>query len=100
MKREESFLTNLTKLYVLILLYERPMHGYELIIQFEHRLNKRLSPGQIYPLLNNMKNKGLVSVEVEYQGNRKRKVYSLTAKGERLSLNLLSTLKSILSIVK
>ena len=74
MKKEEFPLTNPTKLYTLLMLYESDMHGYEIISEFMRRLKKKLSPGQIYPLLKVMLNKGLVDFYEEYQGKRKKKV--------------------------
>lgn len=97
MKKKESALTNLTKLYTLTFLKKRNAHGYELITSFTSKTGKKLSPGQIYPLLNEMKNDGLLQVSVEFQGNRKRKIYSLTEKGKKLCNNLLDTVKDLLS---
>jgi DNA-binding PadR family transcriptional regulator len=47
---------------VLRLLAERPMHGYELITEFEERSGGRWrpSPGSVYPLLAQLQDEGLV----------------------------------------
>ncbi len=95
MKKEESPLTNLTKLFVLSLL-SKPIHGYGLMKVFEARTGKRLSPGQLYPLLKRMERNGLVKHEDEYQGNRKRKVYTLTDKGSKKRKELKERLESII----
>lgn len=64
---------------LLVVLAERPMHGYELITELEARSSGRWrpSPGSIYPALNRMEEQGLVIAEE--QGDRK--VFSLTAAG-------------------
>jgi len=97
MKREESSLTNLTKLYLLVAL-KKPMHGYELMKDFEAKSGKRLSPGQLYPLLSQLTKKKLLSKQLEYIGNRRRYTYSLTRRGERFRENLLRQLQDILKV--
>lgn len=96
-KTEESFLTNLTKLYVLIALHKAPKHGYELMADFFKITGKKLSAGQIYPLLSNMQKKGYVVVTLAYDGDRQRKVYKLTDDGVRFYNLLLSQLADLLS---
>lgn len=63
----------------LMLLDERPMHGYELIGEMSERSGGRWqpSPGTIYPALNRMEERGMVEAE-EVDGTRR---YSLTDKG-------------------
>jgi DNA-binding PadR family transcriptional regulator len=100
MKTEEPIITNPTKMYVLLMLYERDMHGYDLITEFQRRLKKTLSPGQIYPLLKDMMNKGLVEFYEEYQGKRKRKVYRLTRKGRDACEEVVEKLKELFEILK
>jgi len=100
MKAEESILTNPTKLYVLLLLNESDMHGYEIIAEFGKRLGKKLSPGQIYPLLRKMMKKGFINVYEEFQGKRKRKVYTLTKEGKDYCEEVVGKLKEMFDILK
>lgn len=64
---------------VLRLLSERPMHGYELINEFEERTGGRWkpSPGSIYPTLSLLEDEGLVR-STEAHG---RKQFELTDEG-------------------
>jgi DNA-binding PadR family transcriptional regulator len=64
---------------VIRLLAERPMHGYELISEFEERSGGRWrpSPGSVYPLLNQLQDEGLVR-STEDQGRRQ---FELTDEG-------------------
>jgi len=50
---------------ILLLLQERPMHGYELIQQIRERSGDvwRPSPGSIYPALSQLEDEGLVIIE-------------------------------------
>lgn len=63
----------------LLLLAERPMHGYELISEMSERSGGRWqpSPGTIYPALNRMEERGLIEAE-DIDGKRQ---FSLTADG-------------------
>jgi len=50
---------------VLLLLTERPMHGYELIQQIRERSEDlwRPSPGSVYPALSQLEDEGLITIE-------------------------------------
>ena len=68
---------------VLLLLDERPMHGYELITELEDRSEGRWRPsaGTMYPALQRMEQRGLVAAD-EVDGKKR---FSLTDDGrERL----------------
>ena len=97
MKTEESFLTNLTKLYVLIALFKSPKHGYELMSDFRKVTGKSLSAGQIYPLLSSMHQKGFVAISEQYEGNRKKKVYCLTEKGKKHKNEVMSQFSGLMA---
>ncbi len=73
--------TSVVKLYVLLSLRGGPRHGYELIKEIERHTGAKPSTSQIYPFLDQLKEGGLV--KVEETGDRDKKVYVLTAKGER-----------------
>jgi DNA-binding PadR family transcriptional regulator len=64
---------------LLVVLAERPMHGYELITELEARSSGRWrpSPGSIYPALTRLEEQGLLTAEELDE----KKVFSLTARG-------------------
>ncbi len=66
---------------ILVLLAERPMHGYEIIGQLGERSGGRWVPsaGSVYPTLQQLEDEGLVKGE-EREG---RNVYALTDAGEQ-----------------
>ena len=72
MKKEESFMTNLTKVYILTVLRENPRHGYEIIDELGQRTGKKPSAGQIYPLFRKMQKLGHVTVSCQNIGKKKR----------------------------
>lgn len=98
MKREESFVTNLAKLYIALILYRSPAHGYSIMKDFEDITGKVLSCGQVYPLLSDMEKKGLVEWKEEADGKRKRKVYSLTEKGRQFADGLKAKIMKLLGL--
>lgn len=84
MSGESEYLTSLTKFYTLALLSQKPRHGYEIITEVEDRIGKKPSTGQIYPLLEELEEEGVVESEKREVNGRKRKVYNLTSKGEKV----------------
>lgn len=71
---------------VLKLLERGEMYGYELVEALERRSEGVLAMGQstLYPMLYNLEAKGIVkSVWRESDAGRRRKYYSLTAKGRK-----------------
>ncbi|MCK5334126.1 MAG: PadR family transcriptional regulator, partial [Candidatus Aenigmarchaeota archaeon] len=59
---------------------------------------KVLSCGQVYPLLDTMQKKGLVTHIEERDGNRKRKVYSLTHDGTAFADDLKTKIVKLLGL--
>ncbi len=74
-------ISSLIKLSVLLLLAnEGRKYGYEIIKSLEKKIGKKISPGEIYPFLKNLKKYDLV-VTKKF-GAREKKVYSLTKTGK------------------
>jgi DNA-binding PadR family transcriptional regulator len=70
---------------ILLLLNERPMHGYEIIAELDERTDGlwKPSPGSIYPTLSLLEDKGYVTSSEE--GGKRR--FSLTAAGSEQIAN-------------
>jgi len=66
---------------VLLLLAERPMHGYEMIQEISQRSGGwwRPSPGSVYPTLQMLADEGLVTTD--QQSASGKRLYSLTEAG-------------------
>ena len=96
MKKDESFMTNLTKFYILTILREKERHGYEIIEELGKRTGKKPSAGQIYPLLGKMQKLKYVTVSSQNVGKKKRKVYKLTPDGKAFSTGLLNKFSNIM----
>lgn len=83
----------MTRLAILALLHQHPMHGYEIQQQVDAWGAERWTnvlPGSIYFALNKMEQEGLVRAEAEERtGNRLRRIYGITEAGRREYLSLL-----------
>lgn len=76
---------SLSKLFILRVLHDRPMHGYDIARTVEQATNGCCSPseGTIYPVLREFEESGLVTHEAAVVGGRERKVYTLTDLGRQ-----------------
>lgn len=74
---------SLSKFFILRVLHERPMHGYEIAQAVERTTIGCCSPseGAIYPALKEFETGGYVVSETEVVSGRERRVYTLTDKG-------------------
>jgi DNA-binding PadR family transcriptional regulator len=92
----EIKITNIVKFYTVLLLYNGPKHGYEIIKEVEKKLQKKASPGQIYPFLNKLEKKGYIrSKKVD---GRDKKIYHLTRKGKAFVKKMLSRFGDLIDI--
>jgi len=76
---KEPKITNIVKFYTLLLLYEKPRHGYEIIKNLSTKLEKNISAGEIYPFLKKLqKGNYIISKKTGLKG---KKTYYLTKNG-------------------
>lgn len=72
-------------LWLLLLLSERPMYGYEIIREIEKRFSGYWKPktGTIYPALEKLETEDLITSSIDFKGNPPdRKHSALTEKGQ------------------
>jgi DNA-binding PadR family transcriptional regulator len=77
----DNLVSDFSRLYILTILYENPAHGYEIMTKFKERVGRNLSPGLIYPFLQTLEERGIISYETEMIGEKERKIFHLTEKG-------------------
>ncbi len=92
----EIKITNIVKLYTMLLLYSRPMHGYELIHRISDKIAARVSTGQIYPFLKKMQKNRLI--EIKESGKREKKVYALTREGRKFARKMIERFGSLIDL--
>ncbi len=85
---------NLARLSTLLLLLEKPRHGYELFSEVEKRTGSRIGSSQVYPFLKNLCARGLL--ECKSTGSRGKKKYGMTAAGRELVKKTLSRFAGML----
>jgi DNA-binding PadR family transcriptional regulator len=83
---------------VIMLLYERPRHGYGILTAMKNRLGKRVSPSLVYPFLHKLERGGLVQSSLKPVGRKPKKVYELTGEGQQLATRLFKRLASLVSV--
>lgn len=73
----------LSKFFILRVLHDGPMHGYDVARLVERTTNGCCSPteGTIYPVLREFEAGGFVTATEEVVGGRQRRVYALTEAG-------------------
>lgn len=90
--------SDLVRSSVIMLLYEKPRHGYDILRSLKQRLGKSVSPSLVYPFLNQLEQKGFLAVSSKPVGRKPRKVYALTDEGRRLATTLFKRLASLVSV--
>ena len=80
----EEFVRGFSKPLILWLIFLKPMHGYDLMLEFKNITGKRLKSSVVYPFLNSLEEKGYVVGTWIKNGKREAKSYRMTTKGERL----------------
>ena len=74
---------SLSKFFILCVLHERSMHGYDIAAEVERKTDGCCSPreGTIYPVLKQFADGGYVTFRTETVSGRERKIYTITDKG-------------------
>lgn len=78
----EIDLSNVNRLYTVLLLEAEERHGYQIIKDIEEITGNKPTTSHIYPFLEELREKELVTVEKK--GERGKKIYRLTEEGEQL----------------
>jgi DNA-binding PadR family transcriptional regulator len=78
----QRIIKNLLDVQVLRLICTQPTWGYNIKKQVETDFGIRLRHSTLYPLLNEMEQKGFLTSRRQQQKGRTRKVYEITQKGK------------------
>ena len=85
MHRLRSMRIGTVQLWLLLLLSDKPMYGYEIIRELEKRFSGHWSPktGTIYPALEKLEENNLIMGQIEFRDHGPdRKHYAITDKGK------------------
>ena len=80
----QRFAKGFLDLLILQLIETQPTWGYDIIKTTEAKYKFKLRHGALYPMLNNLKTKGLIKCRKELQKGRVRKIYEITEEGRIL----------------
>lgn len=84
-KVQRRIIRNFVDLLILFEIYRSPLiSGYDIIIAFQRKFNLIISPGTIYLTLYRLERDGLIKGE----NRRRKRVYILTRKGEKIVKNI------------
>jgi len=89
-------ITNMVKFYTVLLLHEKPRHGYELIHSIGEKLESKISPGQMYPFLKKLQKNKLIKVKAS--GEREKKVYILTKEGKAFAGKMIARFGGLIEL--
>lgn len=89
-------INNFVKLYSLLLLSTGKRHGYELIKELTEKTGQNVGASHIYPFLSKLEEKELI--EVEETGDRDKKAYILTKKGQDFLRNRLNQFSDLIDL--
>ena len=93
-----EIVSDFSRVYILTILHEGPVHGYEIISKFKKVIGKEISPSLVYPFLKQLEQKGLVTHILKPVGAKKRKVFQLTDKGKEFSEQLFKRFSELISV--
>lgn len=94
----ENLLSDFTRFYILTILYEGPAHGYSILSRYKERMGKEISPSLVYPFLQDLEEKGLVTHTVKPVGEKQKKVFELTKEGRELSTGLFKRFADLVTV--
>lgn len=94
----DELISDFSRFYILTILYEGPTHGYRIINQFKKRVKKEVSPSLVYPFLQQLEKKGLVTHIKKPVGEKERKIFELTEEGRELCTNLFKRFAELVAI--
>jgi DNA-binding PadR family transcriptional regulator len=93
-----EIVSDFSRVYILTILHQGPVHGYEIISKFKKVIGKDISPSLVYPFLKKLEQKGLVTHSLKPVGAKKRKVFELTKDGRTFSEQLFKRFSELISV--
>jgi DNA-binding PadR family transcriptional regulator len=94
----DDLVSDFARFYILTILYESPSHGYDILRKFRNRVGKKISPGLVYPFLQTLEDKGIVTHSSEMVGEKERKVHYLTEEGSTLCIKLFKRFANLVTV--
>lgn len=93
-----EIVSDFSRVYILTILHQGPVHGYQIISKFKKIVGKEISPSLVYPFLKQLEEKGLVNHSQTLVGIKKKKVFELTHEGEDFSEQLFKRFSELIGV--
>ncbi|MCW3985182.1 MAG: PadR family transcriptional regulator [Candidatus Bathyarchaeota archaeon] len=94
----EDIALDMIRSSIVLLLSEKPLHGYRIMKEVEDRIGKPVNPSLLYPFLKKLEKNGLVTSTRKPVGQKPKKVYELTAAGKVLAARIYKRIASMVSM--
>ena len=95
---DEDVALDMIRSSIILLLSEKPLHGYGIMKEVESRIGRQVNPSLLYPFLKQLEKNGLVRSTKEPVGRKPKKVYELTANGKKLATRIYKRIASMVSM--
>ena len=92
-----GLVSDFSRFYILMIIFENPRHGYEIITEFNKRVGRKISAGLVYPFLQKLEDNNIIEYTSEMVGKKERKIYGLTEEGKKFTGKLFSRFSNIVS---
>jgi len=89
----QRIIKNLLDVQLLRMVQVQPLWGYKIKKKMEANFQVKLRHGALYPMLNQLEQKGFLTSQRQTKGGRARKVYTITKKGKEYLQSYYSILK-------
>jgi len=83
---------------IVLLLSEKPLHGYGIMKEVENRIGRPVNPSLLYPFLRKLEKNSLVRSTKKPVGKKPKNVYELTATGKELAAHIYKRIASMVSL--
>lgn len=90
----QRIIKNLLDIQLLRMVQNQPLWGYKIKKKIEADFNVKLRHGALYPMLNQLEQKGFLTSQIQTKGGRARKVYTITQNGKEYLQSYYSILKA------
>jgi len=94
----EDIALDMIRSSIVLLLGEKPLHGYGIMKEVEDRIGKAVNPSLLYPFLKKLEKNGLVKSTRKPVGQKPKNVYELTATGKELAACIYKRIASMVSL--
>ena len=94
----EDVALDMVRSSIVLLLSEKPLHGYGIMKEVENRIGKPVNPSMLYPFLKKLEKNDLVRSTRKPVGQKPKTVYELTAAGRKLAARIYKRIASMVSV--